>query len=47
MEVFDGIRAASIADRSQLYRDLASGPFFGYNRPGAKLSQGAIDAFWL
>ena len=47
MEVFDGIRAASIADRSQLYRDLASGPFFGFNRPGAKPSQGVIDAFWL
>jgi non-heme chloroperoxidase len=46
LEVFDGIRAASIADRSQLYKDLASGPFFGYNRPGAKPSQGAIDAFW-
>lgn len=45
--VFDGLRAASLADRSQLYRDLASGPFFGYNRPGAKASQGIIDAFWL
>ena len=47
LAVFDGIRAASIADRSQLYKDLASGPFFGFNRPGAKVSQGAIDAFWL
>ena len=47
IEVFDGIRAGSIADRSKLYQDLASGPFFGYNRPGAKPSQGAIDAFWL
>jgi non-heme chloroperoxidase len=46
IDVFDGIRKASIADRSQLYKDLASGPFFGYNRPGAKPSQGAIDAFW-
>jgi non-heme chloroperoxidase len=46
-EVFDGIRAASIADRSKLYRDLASGPFFGFNRPGATPSQGMIDAFWL
>jgi non-heme chloroperoxidase len=46
-EVFDGLRAASIADRSQLYRDLASGPFFGFNRPGAKVSQGMIDSFWL
>jgi non-heme chloroperoxidase len=47
VEVFDGLRAGSIADRSQLYRDLASGPFFGYNRPGAKPSQGVIDAFWM
>ncbi|AMY08291.1 Non-heme chloroperoxidase [Luteitalea pratensis] len=47
IDVFDGIRAASVADRSQLYRDLASGPFFGFNRPGAKASQGMIDAFWM
>jgi non-heme chloroperoxidase len=47
IDVFDGIRAGSIADRSQLYRDLAAGPFFGYNRPGATPSQGVIDAFWL
>ncbi|HEY4252618.1 MAG TPA: alpha/beta hydrolase [Roseomonas sp.] len=47
MEVFDGLRAASIADRSKLYRDLASGPFFGFNRPGAQVSQGMIDSFWL
>jgi non-heme chloroperoxidase len=47
MEVFDGLRAGSIADRSKLYRDLASGPFFGFNRPNAKPSQGMIDSFWL
>lgn len=47
IDVFDGIRAASLADRSQLYRDLASGPFFGFNRAGAEPSQGMIDAFWL
>jgi non-heme chloroperoxidase len=47
MEVFDGLRAASLADRSQLYRDLASGPFFGANRPGARVSQGTIDGFWF
>ena len=47
MDVFDGLRAASIANRSQLYRDVASGPFFGFNRPGAKASQGMIDSFWL
>jgi non-heme chloroperoxidase len=47
MEVFDGIRKASLADRSQLYLDLASGPFFGFNRPGAKPSQGMIQSFWV
>jgi non-heme chloroperoxidase len=47
VEVFDGIRAGSLADRSQLYRDLADGPFFGNNRPGADVSQGIRDAFWL
>jgi non-heme chloroperoxidase len=46
IEVFDGIRAGSLADRSQLYRDFAAGPFFGANRPGAKVSQGMQDAFW-
>ncbi|GAA0946943.1 alpha/beta fold hydrolase [Virgisporangium aurantiacum] len=44
--VFDAIRAGSVADRSQLYRDLADGPFFGLNRPGANVSQGVRDAFW-
>jgi non-heme chloroperoxidase len=47
MDVFDGIRAGVASNRSQFYRDLAGGPFFGYNRPGATPSQGAIDAFWL
>jgi non-heme chloroperoxidase len=47
MKVFDGIRAAAVADRSQLYKDLAAGPFFGANRSGAKVSQGMIDSFWL
>src|SRR3546814_11839610 len=47
IEVFDGIRAGSLADRSKLYRDVASGPFFGFNRPGATPSQGMIDSFWL
>lgn len=46
LSVFDGIRAASLEDRSQLYLDIASGPFFGYNRPGAKPSQGKIQSFW-
>lgn len=43
LEVFDGIRKASLEDRAQLYFDLASGPFYGFNRPGAKVSQGLID----
>ncbi len=47
MEVFDGIRQGSVADRSQFYKDLASGPFFGANRPGSQVSQGMIDTFWL
>jgi len=47
IEVYDGLRAASLADRSKLYRDIASGPFFGFNRPGAQVSQGLIDSFWL
>lgn len=46
-DVFDGLQAASLADRSQLYKDIASGPFFGFNRPGAKPSPGMIDSFWL
>ena len=47
IEVFDGIRTASIADRSNFYKELASGPFFGFNRTGANVSQGMIDWFWL
>jgi non-heme chloroperoxidase len=46
IETFDGIRAGSIANRAQLYRDFASGPFFGFNRPGAKVSQGLIESFF-
>lgn len=47
LEVFDGLRAGSLANRAQLYQDIASGPFFGFNRPGATPSQGIIDSFWL
>jgi non-heme chloroperoxidase len=47
MEVFDGIRAGSVANRSQLYLDVASGPFYGFNRPGAKVSQGLIQSWWM
>ena len=46
MEVFDGLRAGLLKDRSQFYRDLAI-QFYGANRPGAKVSQGTLDQFWL
>jgi non-heme chloroperoxidase len=47
MDVFDGIRKGSLDNRSQLYLDIASGPFFGFNRPGSKASQGLIQSFWV
>jgi non-heme chloroperoxidase len=46
LEVFDGFRAALIANRSQFFRDVPAGPFYGFNRPGAKVSQGVIDNWW-
>src|SRR5216110_252496 len=46
METFDGIRAGVLSDRSQFFNDL-SGPFYGANRPGAKVSQGLRDSFWM
>jgi non-heme chloroperoxidase len=46
LEVFDGLRAALLANRSQFFRDLPSGPFYGFNRSGAKVSQGTIDNWW-
>src|SRR5882724_3725541 len=46
MEVFDGLREGLVKDRSQFYKDLAT-PFYGANRPGAKVSQGVLDQFWL
>ena len=46
MKVFDDLRAGVMADRSQFYKDLAL-PFYGANLPGAKVSQGALDQFWL
>jgi non-heme chloroperoxidase len=46
MEVFDGIRAGVMADRSQFFKDLTE-PFYGANRPGAKVSQGLKDSFWM
>jgi non-heme chloroperoxidase len=47
VEVFDGTRAALIANRSQLFQDIPSGPFYGFNRPGAKPNKGLIDSWWL
>jgi non-heme chloroperoxidase len=46
IEVFDGLRPSVHADRSQFFKDL-SAPFYGANRPGAKVSQGLRDSFWL
>jgi non-heme chloroperoxidase len=46
IEVFDGLRAALAANRSQFFIDLPTGPFYGFNRPDAKLVQGAIDNWW-
>lgn len=47
MEVFDGFREAFLRDRSQFFREVASGPFFGFNRDGAKVSQGMIESWWM
>ena len=46
IDVFDGIRAGVLADRSQFFKDLTL-PFYGYNRPGAKVSEGVRESFWL
>jgi non-heme chloroperoxidase len=46
VEVFDGFRRQLAANRAQFYREIAGGPFYGYNRPGAKVSQGVIDNWW-
>jgi non-heme chloroperoxidase len=46
LEVFDGFRAAVAANRAQFYVDVPAGPFYGFNRPGAKVSQGVIDNWW-
>ncbi len=45
MEVFDSFRAG-MSNRAQFYRDIPEGPFYGFNRPGAKVSQGVIDNWW-
>ena len=46
IEVFDGYRAALAANRAQFYLDVPSGPFYGFNRPGANVSQGLIRNWW-
>ncbi|MBO9357859.1 alpha/beta fold hydrolase [Bordetella petrii] len=46
VEEFDKLRAAQLANRSQFYRDVASGPFYGFNRPQAQVSPALIDAWW-
>ena len=46
IDVFDQLRASVVADRSQLWKDLSL-PFYGYNRPGAKVSEGVRHSFWL
>jgi non-heme chloroperoxidase len=46
IEAFDQIRAGVLADRSQFFKDLTL-PFYGYNRPGAKVSEGVRESFWL
>jgi non-heme chloroperoxidase len=46
LEVFDGFRAGLAANRAQLFRDVPTGPFYGFNRDGAKVSQGLIDNWW-
>lgn len=46
LEVFDGFRAALVANRAQFYRDVPAGPFYGFNRPGATTSDGVIDNWW-
>jgi non-heme chloroperoxidase len=46
IEVFDGYRAQLAANRAQLYRDIATGPFYGFNRPEAQVSEGVIANWW-
>ena len=46
IEVFDGFRAALVANRAQFFHDVPAGPFYGFNRAGAKVSEGVIDNWW-
>src|SRR6187455_3088531 len=47
IEVFDGFRKAYLEDRAQFFLNIASGPFFNFNRPGAKVSKGLIQSWWM
>ena len=46
MEVFDGFRTEMVKDRAQFFLDVPTGPFFGFNKPGAKISHGLIQSWW-
>ena len=46
IDVFDGLRSALLANRAQFFIDVPTGPFYGFNRPGAKISQGLINNWW-
>ncbi|TIR48927.1 MAG: alpha/beta hydrolase, partial [Mesorhizobium sp.] len=46
IEVFDGFRSALTTNRAQFFRDLPAGPFYGFNRPGATVSEGVVDNWW-
>ncbi len=46
IEVFDGFRAAQVANRAQFFHDVAAGPFYGFNRPGAKVSPAVVENWW-
>ena len=46
LEVFDAFRKALVDNRAQFYKDVPSGPFYGFNRPGAKLLPGVVDNWW-
>ncbi|TIR16221.1 MAG: alpha/beta hydrolase [Mesorhizobium sp.] len=46
IEVFDGFRAAQAANRAQFFHDVAAGPFYGFNRPGAAVSQAVVENWW-
>jgi non-heme chloroperoxidase len=45
-QVFDGFRTALASNRAQFYRDIPAGPFYGFNRPGAKISEGIVESWW-